>query len=78
MYVFNEHTKRVYLFSDTARDFWLANLTHNRLDECIASLCDTYGSEFREEITEDLLSFISELEQYGLIQSFVGGKNGEL
>ena len=39
VYVFNEHTKKVYLFSDTARDFWMAVVEYGAFDACLAALC---------------------------------------
>ena len=67
VYVFNEHTKKVYLFSDTARDFWMAVVEYGVFDACLAALCRTYGEDLRQTMQEDLLMFVHEICGYGLI-----------
>lgn len=78
VYVFNERTKRVYIFTDTARDFWTTIITSDNIQTGVASLCAQYGEDLRDTIQKDLLSFISELESYGLIGSFEGYKHEQL
>lgn len=78
VYVFNEHTKHVYLFADSARVFWIAIVANSNIAACISSLCAEYGNELEGVIRTDLLSFITEIENYGLIQSFEGNNHGKL
>lgn len=78
VYAFNEGTKRVYLFSGSAKDFWLALAESVNFDACVSSLCTIYGIECRDIICADLKNFISEIAGYGLVRVFERGAYGEL
>lgn len=67
VYVFNEQSRKTYLFSDTARDFWMAVVEYRVFETCLAALCRTYGENLRQTIQEDLLTFLREIQGYGLI-----------
>ena len=78
VYVFNERTKRVYLFADTAKDFWTALITNDSITAVVSWLSTQYGENLRDTIQTDLMRFISELEDYGLIYSFEGYAHEQL
>jgi len=78
VYVFNEITKLVYIFCDSAEVFWNAMISDNDVDRMTSTLCDYYESDSRDQIHEDLLMFIEELESFGLVQKEEVMGNGEL
>lgn len=75
VYVFHEASRKVYIFSGTARTFWISALSCDCMDAVIDQLCFQYGSEFRDAIAEDLIAFLDELKNYGLIRE--GGYQDE-
>lgn len=68
VYVFQESLKKVYIFPDTARDFWMTFLECDSVEDMIDQLCDEYGEDFREDIENDLKTFLDNLLQYEIIQ----------
>ena len=70
VYVFNESTKEVFLFADSARDFFLSMIRHQNTGDIILDLCQEYGSENREMICSDLDIFVRDLENNGLIKKW--------
>lgn len=68
VYVFNEETKKAYLFSDSAKDFWFAIINFHISEEAIHNLCALYGADNKEEITNDFQDFLSALIAHGVLQ----------
>lgn len=68
VYVFHEASKKVFVFSDTARDFWMAALSGGGREEMTQLLCRKYGEQHHDEISEDLSAFLEELESSGLVR----------
>ena len=68
VYVFQEALKKVYIFPDTARDFWIAMLECDSVEEMMHQLCSLYGEDFQEEIKNDLQVFLDDLLQQKIIQ----------
>ena len=68
IYVFNEKTKRTYIFFDSARFFWLAIVNDCNIDTIVAQLCSKYNNEDAQMIYNDFLEYLTELRTYGLIQ----------
>lgn len=71
VYVFNEETKKVYLFSESAKDFWIAIMTNHNIFLSINSLCSIYGSNNQAAIAEDIQAFVDDLIRFGVLQKEV-------
>lgn len=71
VYVFNEETKKVYLFSESAKDFWIAIMNDHNILSAVHSLCLIYGFNNQAAITEDIHKFIEDLIRFGILQKGV-------
>ena len=68
VYVFHEASQKVYLFSESAADFWMAAVSCEDADQMLTHLCQLYGFGCADAISKDLMEFLNELVQYGLVQ----------
>ena len=68
VYVFHETSKKVYLFSGSAADFWMTAVSCGDREQMLRQLCQQYDSDLEEVIAGDLAAFLDELVQYGLVQ----------
>jgi hypothetical protein len=70
VYILNINNGNWFILNDISKDIWLLIAENKNIDEIVNTLSTEYETEFNT-IYNDIVEYISELQEEGLVHSYV-------